>query len=394
MPSNQTQYNDLIGNLEELGLSKYEASAYLTLIQKGSLAPSEIAYYSSLPRTKAYSVLKKLEKKRLCIISQQKPLIFSPIPPEEAFYEILQLSERRIKNMKKIVDNLQKVNDEMHKPVGCEEKRYTILNAKSAFSKIDNLIAGCKFSINASLDMWGIRLLSQCRDSIIKAMTNRVTIRLIVGYDSVDDESILHMPEDINVRIGNIRSSKIIIDSVNMVLMDSKNGKAALFNSLDVIGVSYLRHFEEDWSCATQIKLATNSDMTMASKATKLIRVMREHLPYYDLFNQSSNSQPDKLWLIANKIEKMGANILGETLDEIIRIIDYSLRMISYGTLKYNRINDSIAMRCLVEKRYAIPWAFLLCHSLKGRGYESKIMQNPKEYSDEVIYIKISKIIT
>ena len=89
MRSNQTQNNDLVGNLEELGLSKYESSAYLTLIQKGSLAPSEIAYYSNLPRTKVYSVLKKLEKKRLSVISQQKPLIFSPVPPEEAFYENL-----------------------------------------------------------------------------------------------------------------------------------------------------------------------------------------------------------------------------------------------------------------------------------------------------------------
>ena len=30
MRSNQTQNNDLVGNLEELGLSKYESSAYLT----------------------------------------------------------------------------------------------------------------------------------------------------------------------------------------------------------------------------------------------------------------------------------------------------------------------------------------------------------------------------
>ena len=44
MRSNHTLNNDLVGNLEELGLSKYESSAYLTLIQKGSLAPSEIAY--------------------------------------------------------------------------------------------------------------------------------------------------------------------------------------------------------------------------------------------------------------------------------------------------------------------------------------------------------------
>ena len=62
---------DLVGNLEELGLSKYEAGAYLTLIRRGSLAASEIAYYANLPRTKVYPTLKKLEKKRLSTISQQ-----------------------------------------------------------------------------------------------------------------------------------------------------------------------------------------------------------------------------------------------------------------------------------------------------------------------------------
>ena len=128
--------------------------------------------------------------------------------------------------MKKIVETLQKVNDEIHRPVGCEEKRYTILNAKSSFSKVNDLIACCKYSINASLDTWGVRLLLQCKDSIIKAMTNNVKFRLLVGYESLDEESLLQLPEDINLRIGNIGSSKIIIDSVNMVLIDSKNGKA------------------------------------------------------------------------------------------------------------------------------------------------------------------------
>jgi sugar-specific transcriptional regulator TrmB len=52
---------DLIGSLEEFGLSKYEAKAYITMIDKGSLAASEIAYYSNLPRTKVYPTLKKLD---------------------------------------------------------------------------------------------------------------------------------------------------------------------------------------------------------------------------------------------------------------------------------------------------------------------------------------------
>ncbi|HYY40626.1 MAG TPA: helix-turn-helix domain-containing protein, partial [Nitrososphaera sp.] len=85
--------NDLSGSLEEFGLSKYEARAYLTMIGKGSLAASEIAYYANLPRTKVYQTLKKLEKKKLAVISKQKPLICSAIPPEEAFTEIVSLHD-------------------------------------------------------------------------------------------------------------------------------------------------------------------------------------------------------------------------------------------------------------------------------------------------------------
>jgi sugar-specific transcriptional regulator TrmB len=67
--------SDLPGSLEEFGLSKYEARAYFTMIGKGSLAVSEIAYYANLPRTKVYQIVKKLEKKKLAVISKQKPLM-------------------------------------------------------------------------------------------------------------------------------------------------------------------------------------------------------------------------------------------------------------------------------------------------------------------------------
>ena len=43
---------ELVTSLEEFGLPKYEAKAYLTMIDKGSLSASEIAYYLDLPRTK------------------------------------------------------------------------------------------------------------------------------------------------------------------------------------------------------------------------------------------------------------------------------------------------------------------------------------------------------
>src|ERR687889_680946 len=133
--SNNNNNNDLVGSLEEFGLSKYEARAYLTMIGRGSLAASEIAYYANLPRTKVYPTLKKLEKKRLSIISQKKPVISSAIPPNDAFGEIVDLHERRVKNMKKIVDKLQKISEEGYKPRGSEEKRYFLLDPNLALEK-------------------------------------------------------------------------------------------------------------------------------------------------------------------------------------------------------------------------------------------------------------------
>jgi len=108
-PSDIPNYLDLVGNLEELGLSKYESMAYITLVSKGTLGASEIAYYSNLPRTKIYTTLKKLERKKLSTISSQKPMIATATPPNEAFEEIITLQERRLETMRRISNNLEKL---------------------------------------------------------------------------------------------------------------------------------------------------------------------------------------------------------------------------------------------------------------------------------------------
>ena len=232
------RYNntELVMSLEEFGLSKYEAKAYLTMNGKGSLAASEIAYYSNLPRTKIYPTLKKLEKKKLSVISQQKPLICSAIPPQEAFGEIVELHERRSKNMKKIVDILQKINDEVQNPTGSEERRYCILAPKSALEKVSSLIASSKSSINAILDVWGLRLISQCKTSLLRAIDNRIKIRLIIANQCIGNESLFSLPEGINFKVGEVSSNLIIIDSNNMISIDGSNGKAAIFMSMDIFG--------------------------------------------------------------------------------------------------------------------------------------------------------------
>ena len=124
-------------------------------MDKGSLAASEIAYYSNLPRTKVYPTLKKLEKKKLSAISQKKPLFVVPFLLEEAFGEIVELHERRLKNMKKIVDKLRRINEKDKTQQVLKKEDICVIDPKSALEKVGNLIASSKSSINAILDVWG-----------------------------------------------------------------------------------------------------------------------------------------------------------------------------------------------------------------------------------------------
>ena len=75
----------------------------------------------------------------------------------------------------------------------------------------------------------GIRLISQCKLSLIRAVTNGIKIRLVIANQCIGNESLFLLPEGIDLKIGNVSSNMIIIDSNNMISVDSSNGKAALF---------------------------------------------------------------------------------------------------------------------------------------------------------------------
>jgi HTH-type transcriptional regulator, sugar sensing transcriptional regulator len=383
--------NDLIGSLEEFGLSKYEARAYLTMIGRGSLAASEIAYYANLPRTKVYPTLKKLEKKRLSIISQKKPVISSAIPPNDAFGEIVDLHERRIKNMKKIVDKLQKISEEGHKPKGSEEKRYFVLDPNLVFEKIENLIYSSRSSISAILDAWGLRLISQCKSSLIRAITNGVKIRFVLSSQSIGNDILSSLPAEIHMKIGNLSYNIILIDSNNIISIDSSNGKAAVFSSIDVFGLSYIRNFENEWKNAMQINHSIDTDPSIAGIAIQLAKLIENGLSMC-ILDHTINSQADLGTHIIRSIEKSGLKIFETNINELFNIIDSALKIGYSGNLKHDKTNNVISIHSKTDRKSVLPWALLLTSYFERIGYESKIMQNCKQItSNETIHLKLSK---
>ena len=385
--------NDLPGSLEEFGLSKYEARAYLTMIGKGSLAVSEIAYYANLPRTKVYQTVKKLEKKKLAVISKQKPLICSAIPPEEAFAEIVNLHDRRVKNMRKIVDSLQKINDESQRPKGSEERRYFILDANSTLERIGSLIADSRSSVTATLDAWGLRLLSQCKASIVRALTAGVRLRIILGSQCIGNENVFQLPDGIELRTAEIASNLIIIDSSYLVLIDSSNGKAAFFASTDSFAMLQAKNFEEAWSSASEMKYLLDMQPEAAAKAVELIRIVENGLAAKML--EYAVSRLDMSAELVEVIdETYGLNISGMSASEIMDLIDSALKISCLGGLKHDRSNNMVSLQSKLDSKQVLPWALVLASYFKSTGNEPRIMQQQQQQqgkSMQLMHLRLSK---
>ena len=385
--------NDLPGSLEEFGLSKYEARAYLTMIGKGSLAVSEIAYYANLPRTKVYQTVKKLEKKRLAVISKQKPLICSAIPPEEAFAEIVNLHDRRVKNMRKIVDSLQKINDESQRPKGSEERRYFILDANSTLERIGSLIADSRSSVTATLDPWGLRLLSQCKASIVRALTAGVRLRVILGSQCIGNENVFQLPDGIELRTAEVASNLIIIDSSYLVLIDSSNGKAAFFASTDSFAMLQAKNFEESWSSASEMKYLLDMQPEAAAKAVELIRIVENGLAAKML--EYAVSRLDMSAELVEVIdERYGLNISGMSASEIMDLIDSALKISCLGGLKHDRSNNMVSLQSKLDSKQVLPWALVLASYFKSTGNEPRIMQQQQQQqgkSMQLMHLRLSK---
>jgi sugar-specific transcriptional regulator TrmB len=385
--------SDLPGSLEEFGLSKYEARAYLTMIGKGSLAVSEIAYYANLPRTKVYQTVKKLEKKKLAVISKQKPLVCSAIPPEEAFAEIVNLHDRRVKNMRNIVDSLQKINDESQRPKGSEERRYFILDANATLEKIGSLIADSRVSVTATLDPWGLRLLSQCKPSILRALTAGVRMRMILGSQCIGNENVFQLPDGIELRTAEVVSNLIIIDSSYMVSIDSSNGKAAFFASTDSFAMLQAKNFEEAWNSAGEMKYLLGMQPEVAAKALELITIVENGLAAKML--EYAISRLDMSAELVEVIdERYGLKISGMSASEMMDLIDSALKISCLGGLKHDRNNNIVSLQSKRDSKQILPWALVLASYFKFTGNEPRIMQQQQQQqgkSMQLMHLRLSK---
>ncbi len=375
-------------SLEEFGLSNYEARAYVTLVAKGTISASELAYYSELPRTKVYPILLKLEKKKLAIISKSKPRMCTSIAPEDAFDDIIQEQINKVNAMNTLVTNLKKVSEDSKKSRGAVEKRYFDLSANAVLNQLRIMVEGSKSTINIMVDQWGLGLLAECKEQMLTILRRDLEVKIIIPPSLLGSESIKAIPDGAKIRISDIIQNCFIFDETELMLIDSNNGKGAIFSSTEILGVNQMKVFSHVWKNSMKIDSLYDMTKSEAQEIYRITRLVHENALGH-ILNASLVSKTHDIDML-KFLEKNGINLRSKSLEELITIIDSSLQMVCSGRADFDPGTKNITIESRMNSGHSLPWAAIITGYLQKQGHTPRLVYQNQSHKGEKVHIKIN----
>jgi len=376
-------------SLEEFGLSKYESQAYVALISRGTIAASELAYYSEVPRTKIYPTLLKLENKKLAIISKSKPIMCTAIAPEDAFDDIIHEQINKVNAMNSLVSNLKKTSEESRKSRGSEEKRYFHISANNVLTQLQTMIEGSKSSIKIMIDQWGFGLLAECKEQLVSALRRNLDIKLLVSPSQICSEAYRKIPDGVEIRASEISQNCIIFDETELLMINNENGKGAIFSSTEILGINQEKIFSNVWKNSIKTKALADMTKTEAQEIYKIIRTINE-MGLTHILNSIMISKKTEFDLF-KLLEKNGVSLKSKSLDDIIEIMDAVLQITCSGHVNFEANTKNITIESKLNSGHSLPWVSILDGCLQKQGYKTRTVYQNNSQKGEKVHIKISK---
>jgi sugar-specific transcriptional regulator TrmB len=374
-------------SLEEFGLSQYEARAYVTLITKGTISASDVAYYAELPRTKVYPVLLKLQQKKLAIISKSKPVMCTAIAPEDAFDEVVHEQINKVDAMNTLVSKLKKISEDGKKAQGAEEKRYFHLGANYVPDRMRTMIDGAKSSIHITADSWGLSILAECKEELLSVLRRDLDVRLVVPVSVIGSESFRNIPDGVKIRSSEIVQNCFVFDDTEILIIDNTNGRGAVFSATDILSASQSRLFAQLWKDALKIDNLSEMTKSQALEVCKIINVINQNGLGFAL-HSILNSK--KFVDFTKFLDKSGISLKDKTLEQVLDIVNSTLEMTCSGRVQYDEKTNNIILESKVNSGHSLPWAMLIESYLEQKGNHPKMIYHSDSHKGEMIHLKIN----
>jgi len=381
--------HSLTVSLEEFGLSKYEAQAYVALISKGTISASELAYYSDLPRTKVYPTLIKLENKKLAIISKSKPIMCTAIAPEDAFDSIIHEQINKVNAMNGLVSELKKASEESRKTRGSEEKRYYQISANNVLNQLKMMIEGSKSSVQIAVDQWGLGLVSECKESLVSVIRRNLDVKMIIPSTLIGSEAYRKIPDGVKIRASDIVQNCFIFDETEVLMINDENGKGANFSSTEILGNNQSRLFANIWKSAIRTECLADMTKTESQEIYKIIKTINENALNHVLGSVLVSKKLDVEMI--KILEKNGINLKTKSLEEIVEMIDAAMQIMCSGHVNFDENSKNITIESKLNSGHSLPWISILEGYLQKKGYKTRMIFQNNSSKGEKAHIKISK---
>jgi sugar-specific transcriptional regulator TrmB len=120
--------------MRALGLSEYEAKAYIALLSVRSAVPREVASLAGIPYPSAYDALENLAKREWVDVAQGRPRRYRARSPESILKESVGALER-------VFAELEKTYESSRERAGKPEIVYTVIGRAGVVKKIHEVLS-------------------------------------------------------------------------------------------------------------------------------------------------------------------------------------------------------------------------------------------------------------
>ena len=199
--------------LKELGLTMYEAQAYVTLTSLISSTATEISEKADIPRSKIYDVLKKLHEKEYIEIEDGRPLTYNVKSPVEVLSREKEKINNRIDDTITTLTNIYENRmSQVQAPI------WRIYGVEKIINQEVEIIKRAKSSVNMRIGF----LFEGEGETLIKAFKRRRGLRVNIlasptCYINNEEINIIKMFKDAGINI-----QKADIPFVKVLISDSK----------------------------------------------------------------------------------------------------------------------------------------------------------------------------
>ncbi|MBE6495630.1 MAG: TrmB family transcriptional regulator [Methanobrevibacter thaueri] len=205
-----------IATLKGIGLTMYEAEAYVTLTSLISATAVEVSEKSGIPRSKIYDVLKKLSEKNFIEIEDGRPLTYNVKSPVEV---LTREKERLNAEIDDTITRLTYVYENGMSQV--QAPIWRIYGVEKIIAQELEIIKRARDSINMRIGF----LFEGEGEALVKALQNRSDLRINIlasptCYINNEEVDIIKLfkKNDINIQKADIPFVKLIIsDSKEMM---------------------------------------------------------------------------------------------------------------------------------------------------------------------------------